>query len=387
MKPRILCLFPAALGNTTYSKITAVLEEGEWFFLGFKSDVLPSEPAWEDFHTPAQILEKFRPDILIFRSVTAIYEVGLNVMAHHRGIPTVWLAHGDMPASAVAQRLHQRWDTNSESKSLTKWLRIFLYLGVGLPIKYSIKILKYLWAVKNYGNNPTAVAYRTSFDLTGCDLYLAQNKSGAESIQKFYHYPPEKIKIVGDPQLEIIPTASETEKNKILYIETDFNSLPGGNNWTTEDYKLVYDKFVYSIRNIEYPVLVRCHPRTKPEIRAIYPAENIYSGDLANLWPSLVCIGGCRSTLLGIALALDIPVITIESQLPDFPAVESQAEGLYYPLEKYPAGIQLSDLKRPSEINRLQCEAYSNYRGAGISPKQEIRKYLLYLLNTAKQNG
>src|SRR5437867_3314066 len=127
---------------------------------------------WSDFHSPYQLLDEVKPDLVIFHDIEAFNQIALNIAAKNRNIRTYVLQHGFRGDYEITNALnHVSSINNIELSETSWWTLIFLIRSIRWKnFKHLIPLLKFIVSRKK--NELTVALYKNQFELRRANRYI-----------------------------------------------------------------------------------------------------------------------------------------------------------------------------------------------------------------------
>lgn len=154
---------------------------------------------WSDFHSPYQLLEAVKPDLVVFHDIEAFNQIALNIAARNNGIPTYVLQHGLRGGYEVQEALNHAGDNGRVELSDTSWWTLkFLMKSIRWKnFRDLFSLLKFALARKR--KELTVALYENKFELRRADVYLEFSKANATYHQVRDAIPESRFRLIGNP--------------------------------------------------------------------------------------------------------------------------------------------------------------------------------------------
>jgi hypothetical protein len=164
---------------------------------------------WSEFATPYEILDRVRPDKIVFTDIETFYEVALNIAARRAGIPTFVYEHGlryagevqvaydaGNPASValsgfasrrgIVQRLHT--------------LRFYLSALRDCTTSERVTLLRFLY--RRSVDDMTVALSESQFDLRLADAYINYSVENTAFLRQRDGMALSRFRLIGNPSLD-----------------------------------------------------------------------------------------------------------------------------------------------------------------------------------------
>jgi hypothetical protein len=191
---------------------------------------------WKNFRNAQEIVEKIRPEKVVFMSIDAPSTMALNAVCRKRKIPTYVFQHGLFHSFAKYMRLQEEQDKRREetglkqSESVTpglyKFLRSFFLRSIGfmdIPLFWS---LWKLTRAKKQHNVYRALQLAQS-ESRLADQYIVYTKYNAEVYQECDGVPEDRMLEIGNPEMDefhqFLPQMKQ--ENYFLLVDQSFAEI------------------------------------------------------------------------------------------------------------------------------------------------------------------
>jgi|GEM_PF-1740997 len=162
---------------------------------------------WSEFTSVGEVLEKVRPDGLIFMSIESGLSMTINHLAQNRGIRTIILQHGIFTNYKDYRIREKLWRKSSRAKEIrsehvVKGFRTLSFLYNSLTGIDKLKLFPisiYTKLQQKFG--PYWVSKRMPLKIKKPDLYLCYSPFNATIHKETDRILDDKIKYIGSPEL------------------------------------------------------------------------------------------------------------------------------------------------------------------------------------------
>ena len=152
-----------------------------------------------------EILRSLRPDVVVGTNMSQLADRALFLTCSKLMIPTVYLQHGSLleyPAFlAAATQADQKWTIADYVQRIPKYAKVIpWYVSVRRGGWYDPLFWKVLWTLLK---SPTVSNYfPVAPEKLWPTLALVYNQTDAEMLMRVYHFPADRIQVVGNPELD-----------------------------------------------------------------------------------------------------------------------------------------------------------------------------------------
>jgi hypothetical protein len=255
---------------------------------------------WTDFLTPADLLNKVKPDKIIFYEIIDLRQIALIVSSKAHKIRTVFLEHG---AAGNRERAIIRWNETTFVKNKIPYLikRLLNHLPLIIQSKifyYSVykgfsslqSYLQYLWLpiVMLYKpSNKEALTYHI-FRERVPDYSIVFNELNFEEYELYTGVPKEDTLLTGVPYFDSYFSSVSEEKDHWVYIDHPHLEI-GMVEWNTSHHKYIAENIFKYANTNKQKIYVKLHPRSDLNLWKGYEnpgnyVEVIQSGDYTQLY-------------------------------------------------------------------------------------------------------
>jgi hypothetical protein len=223
---------------------------------------------WGDFKSPYQLLNKIRPDIVVFHDIETFNQVALNVAARNKKIPTYVLQHGIRGGYEVNQALSLVEKQPISLSNTTSWsIKFFLSSFQLINICNVYSILKFIINRKKY--ELTRALTKSHGEWRNADYYIELSKENTSYHKERDGIADNRFLIIGNPQFDtyfqkLDGNKSEEKEPYCLLIDCPFcEAVFQGSERMTPAEKNDYLKSISGwCRNRGLRLYVKLHPLT-----------------------------------------------------------------------------------------------------------------------------
>ena len=271
---------------------------------------------WNNFKDSYSLIEKIRPNKVLFFSLETFNQIALNIACKSKGIKTTHIDHGVLYPSLEKLILHERYQQNKSLKNILRkniivtyfsLLKNSFYLWTLLKSnKKDIKLLFKFYKVRSNNN-----LYDTFEKIKDKRLvpsnYIFFNEINHSFYEQIHHYiiPILNYEIIGFPCFDKLKFSypAPLDSKLILYIDQPFAEY-NHFGWTTEYLFKIMDQINTKILEPQKKkLLVKCHPISNisnwNKIHKKYKnIELINDQEMISYLPSISSVIGYASSLL-----------------------------------------------------------------------------------------
>lgn len=250
---------------------------------------------WTDFSSPGALLEKIKPQSIIFMSLIHFTEIVLNCVAKKKNIRTAFFQHGlvfsqDSYRSRIAGLKRQGNSNNGISTPIPKKWRIRYLFGAiiqGLGIKGTYSIMRYLLQKQKY----TDVIAMEKNQLTERipDWFIVYTKKNAQVFKERDGAKNEQMIEIGNPSLDFYFKYSVSKElpfgEYFLLIDTPLyveRSRSSGFGFTKEMATDLYRRILGYAKARQKKLVIKLHPFSFNETPLLMDADVFYVKDEYN---------------------------------------------------------------------------------------------------------
>ncbi len=157
---------------------------------------------WGDFNTPYQLLQKIRPDLVVFADLESFNQIALNIAARNKGLTTFVLQHGSRGAYEIDEALMIA-DKEKKIQFTGTSFWSFRFLMSALRPKNFGQLRQLLKFVYTRKSSPlTNALFRHQFELRRADYYLEFSEANTTYHRKRDGITDERFILTGNPMLD-----------------------------------------------------------------------------------------------------------------------------------------------------------------------------------------
>lgn len=380
MAVKVLCVFSGALLDGSLSWVLETLPEAHFTPVTWLRDHQKGDLAFEDFDSPRSLFNHVKPQLVLFRSISSYHEIAVNRYAQLNKIPTILIGHGDNSVEAAENMIYLNRPV--KNSRIDRWRHVLNFFFLSAPVSEWGDRFNYLVQAVKTGN-PYQAAAVLKKPLHRADFALALTDPAREVLIEKLGYPKTRVKVMGDPMAVDVNENAFTNEY-VLFIDTDLNALLDTLPETDDPWYELFSQ-VFCLLPPEIPLIIRLHPNTSadkyhfvqniPGVSISYDRTAVE--DISNA--SLVC--GFRSTLLGLALCMNKPVLLADEWDTYFPAFPREAEGLFIKASQIEDKTSTGPWPSPSALNQNKLDQFRKIRGYGLPAIEIARKIFLHSLS------
>jgi len=158
---------------------------------------------WGDYHSPYALLDKVKPDLVVFADLESFNQIALNIAARNRGIGTVVLQHGVRGGFEVHEALSNA-ENNTEKITFShtsRWSLRFLLTALKLKNAAALpSLLKFIYQRKT--KDLTSALYHNQFELRRADRYIEFSSENLTYHLERDGIPRERFVVTGNPAFD-----------------------------------------------------------------------------------------------------------------------------------------------------------------------------------------
>jgi len=228
---------------------------------------------WSDFKNAQQLLDKIKPDKLIFMGITGSHCIALNYVARKRGIFTAVVQHGLFHSfekylklqEVQALRRAEQNSNNSQPESENRRFLIDFYLeSVGY---FNISMIALLWKiqVQKRKHNEYLAFQNVLSEKRLADEYWVFTKSNADLYKKRDGVPTNRMFEFGNPEMDaFVEAEAQGEDDYYLLIDQSFAEIKDWNSPgygpSKEKVKDFYMSLQHFAESKQMKLVVKLHP-------------------------------------------------------------------------------------------------------------------------------
>lgn len=235
---------------------------------------------WGDYDSPYELLEKVRPDIVVFADLESFNQIALNIAARNLNIKTFVLQHGIRGDYEVDEALNTKGIAGQSLNfsPTSKWSVRFFAKSLRLKNLSALpRLLKFIYARKK--GELTSALFKNQFELRRADYYIEFSADNAGYHKKRDGIPNERFIITGNPQFDdffdYLNTNSFDGSYCLLidcpFVEAGFIKDHGIDQESKNKYLKKLDDLTLANG---YKLKVKLHPLSY-ESRGLYESSNI----------------------------------------------------------------------------------------------------------------
>ncbi|MGI8892280.1 MAG: polysialyltransferase family glycosyltransferase [Bacteroidia bacterium] len=268
---------------------------------------------WNEFLTPEKLLNELQPDKIVFFEIIDLRQIGLNVAALHRKIPTFYLEHG---AAGDKETAINRWKEITFTKhklpyifkrfkaSLLDVLRSkFFYYSVIKGFESVRSYIKFIMLpFQMLGGAPNKVLTANKFKERVPLKSIVFNKVNFNEYALYTGINPEDALFSGVPAYDKYYLKSRVIKDHLLFIDSPYME-ENICYWTKEHHATVAKALFNLAEQRQIHIYIKLHPRSDASIWDTYSYNKdfvtiIQKGDYLNIFLEAKLILGFSSSLI-----------------------------------------------------------------------------------------
>lgn len=284
---------------------------------------------WGQFRDTFDLLEKIKPDKVVFLYIESYFHMALNISCKVLGIPTYLLDHGIQDIN-IHQNLIKYTTTHSREtrvQILSRMLsqgydrfssRLFLIRTIAKLPYTEAKALKYYMSLRK-GKNYTSIVKYLNSDLFYADTYLSISPKVGAAFTNLLNYNPPRTFYFGVPTYDCLYNIkpSQTTGKALLFLDQGLHTA-GFLGWTNKYFETFITDFTGILLRHGYKIYIKKHPRQLPSDWQLLEQQKkvsvITDEELTLLLPKIKVVIGFFSTyLLPLAALEHITLITLEN--------------------------------------------------------------------------
>ena len=268
---------------------------------------------WNDYKTPSKLLEKVKPDRILFFEIIDLRQIALIVSASHAGIPTYFSDHGaaadrDATVRFVQSHTFKRntWPYLVERlrNDLANVIRSkYFYFSVRKGFKTIGSYMKYLsLPFKMLFKSAHAVLLQTKFKERIPLVPIIFNQPNYEDFESYTGARKEEVFFSGVPFFDNYYAEQPLSDDYLVYIDHPYyeDSLAG---WTRAHHENIANQLFKFAEKNKVLLYIKLHPRSNKTIWDGYRFNEKYikilqNGDFRDLYLKAKLIFGYSSSLI-----------------------------------------------------------------------------------------
>jgi hypothetical protein len=321
MKSKILIILDPSRYDT-YSYLKDNAKVNDYYLLSLTSLPIELEEIdfdfvsinfWNDFKSPQEIIDYFKPNKIIFFEIIDTLQISLIITANHYKIKTIYLEHG---AAGDAKISLERSFNKINFKVYTKKIilnvknikrffknKIFFLKSYKYVTnkKSKISFIKFFLSFLNF-NKPLLNLKKNYFPERIPNISIVFNRVNYEEYKLYTNLSEDKAKFTGVPFYDHFFKLDTQLKDHIIFIDHPYyeNKLYG---WDKEFHFKIMKTLYDFCNNKKITIFIKLHPQSNRKILESYLLENEYfkiiqEGDFTNLYLESKLIFGYSSSLL-----------------------------------------------------------------------------------------
>ena len=227
---------------------------------------------WNEFRTAQEILDKIKPDRLVFMSLSGLRPIALNMVARRRKIPTFIFQHGyfrslesylSLPTTPAKRVGEMRIPTRA--KSAWQAIRFMLRSNIVKEPIDSLLAVAMLLESRNTGHYRSQLRFRFRGRMP--DQYVTYSEETSEIHRQLDDASSSSIVPVGipefDPIFRLLANSKEDSKKNVLLIDSPNAENRYGITTTSIERKVRFlNGLSLRLEQRGYPLVVKLHPET-----------------------------------------------------------------------------------------------------------------------------
>jgi hypothetical protein len=267
---------------------------------------------WGEYMTPFSLLEKIKPDRIIFFEIIDLRQIALIVAAKAKGISTFYLEHGAAgdKETAILRWGEKSFKTHKLPYLKERFLNFFLVLKSKLFYYFVVRgftslrtYLKYFFLpFKMLKGSPNKILAHNKFSERVPDFSIVFNKANYEEYALYTGIKETKAGFTGVPFFDNYYRNNLQEKDHIVYIDHPYleEKILG---WTEQHHKKISEALFSFAERSKMKLYVKLHPRSEKKrwLEYKFNPENVQilqAGDFTELYLSAKVILGFSSSLM-----------------------------------------------------------------------------------------
>jgi hypothetical protein len=265
---------------------------------------------WNEFRSAQDVLDKIKPDRLVFMSLSGLRPIALNMVARRRGIPTFIFQHGYfrslenyLSLSTNRSKTVAGTKSTAQASSASQAVLFMLRSNIAEEPIDSLRAVAMLLASRRSGYYRSQLRFRFRGRMP--DRYITYSEKTSEIHRQLDDASGSSIIPVGipefDPIFRFLANSQEGSKKKILLIDSPNAENRYGVTTTSIETKVRFLKDL-SLRLAErgYPLVVKLHPETYEAtwLPSLENIEYVRDHDIGSLIQEAHACAGFDSTLM-----------------------------------------------------------------------------------------
>jgi hypothetical protein len=227
---------------------------------------------WNEFSTAQQILDRIKPDRLVFMGLSGLRTIALNMAARRRRIPTFILQHGyfrslDDYLSLFASQSKTVAEVKTTTHASSAWQAVRFMLRSNIteePID-SLRAVAMLLALRRTDYYRSHLRFRFRGRMP--DRYITYSEATAKIHRQLDHASSSSIIPVGipefDPIFRLLASSKGDRKKNVLLIDSPNAENRYGVTPTSIERKVRFlNDLSVRLERQGYPLVVKLHPET-----------------------------------------------------------------------------------------------------------------------------
>lgn len=268
---------------------------------------------WTAYATPQSLLNKIRPDRIVFFEIIDLRQIALLVASKKKKCTTFYLEHGaagDKETAisrwhdALHLKLKRTYFLNRLTKQSVEMVRAkYFYFAASTFLRHPKSLFTYLsLPFRMLGSLPNKVLSAHKFPERVPDYAIIFNKANLEEFELYTGIEERKALLTGIPFFDKYFTPLPQEENFIVYIDTPFieGHLLG---WDEAHHEKVARSLESFARTNQIKIFIKLHPRSDKSRWDKYDLESelfeiIQFGEYTELYLKAKLILGYSSSLI-----------------------------------------------------------------------------------------
>lgn len=250
---------------------------------------------WTSFTTPGQLINKIKPDRIVFFEIIDQRQIALMVTANNKGIKTFYLEHGAAGNKEAAIKRSNEKDFFRQKKShyLLQRMKSAFWKMLKSKIFYysAISKVELFDSLVKYIKLPFAMLFNTPNKVLSNILFVERtpyrsivfNKPNFEQFQVYTGIAEDKALFTGVPIFDNYFFEKDTTGDHVSYIDHPYLEQ-GMLNWTPEYHRQIANHLFQFAETKRVKILVKLHPASDMDLWKQYKFDNsvieiVQSGD------------------------------------------------------------------------------------------------------------
>jgi hypothetical protein len=268
---------------------------------------------WGEYTTPFSLLEKIKPDRIIFFEIIDLRQIALIVAAKRKRISTFYLEHG---AAGDKETAILRWDEKGFKTHKLPYLKkrflnffwdvfkskLFYYFVTGEFTSLRSYLKYFFLPFKMLKGSPNKILAHNKFPERVPDFSIVFNKANFEEYALYTGITETQAGFTGVPFFDSYYAGNLHEENHIVYIDHPYleERILG---WTAQYHTKISEALFSFAESNKMKLYIKLHPRSeiKRWLEYKFNPENVQilqAGDFTELYLRAKLILGFSSSLM-----------------------------------------------------------------------------------------